>query len=394
MPQLFKGKVEPSEGVVVPFHKRKHTQEEETNTGQTKTTSSHKGAKQKKQKKTTKTTTEEDQTNENNTNTNTNHEAAAAAPAAVAAKPVVEVDKSSKEYTGKDIAAHARAAMKANTTFTFGFNVAEEEEGEARGGGGGGDGQEASAAGVTASEDSRTIYVGGLPYEIQDVEIEQYFSEYGQVERIDKLTFSDSGRFNGIAFVTFDSGRSAKKALQANGQAAFSEDRYLVVRKYARPNETDAAGQRKALQHKTPIERRKGYHRVYVGNLPWSCTEDLLREFFEYHFTHWDDNGLDQPPQDPQDPQVVADPDQPTSTTPTHEQEQNQKNELEQGTPKQTERKFIKFLRMGCDKEGNFKGFAHIHFSSEEDVDKALQLNGEYIEGRQIKISPAVPPKK
>ncbi len=260
----------------------------------------------------------------------------AAAPAAEP-EPAKEVDKSSKEYTGEDLAAHARAAMKEKTSFSFGFDIQPDEA--PQGAGDDGAGGEAQAPQVVG-QDSRTVYVGGLPYTVQDVDIEQYFSEYGQVERIDKLTFSDSGRFNGIAFVTFDSGRSAKKALQANGQSFYDEERFLVVRKYHRPA-GQGQGQGEGGQgqrHQQPIERTPGYHRVYVGNLPWDCTDEWLREFFQ-------------------------------------------------------ECK-IKFLRLGTDKEGQFRGFAHVHFSSDEDMDTALALNGEYMGDRPVKISPAMPPKR
>ncbi|QDZ23953.1 RNA-binding domain-containing protein [Chloropicon primus] len=248
---------------------------------------------------------------------------------------VKDVDKESKEWTGKEIAAHARAAMKQNTTFTFGFEV----QGAGQGAEGGGQEEEDGGA-AAAAQDSRTIYVGGLPYEVTDVEIEQYFSEYGQVERIDKLTFNDSGRFNGIAFVTFDSGRSAKKALAASGHAFYDDERYLVVRKYVSGGGNSNGAGKKNGGAQLPIERVKGYNRVYVGNLPWQCREEEVREWF---------SGV--------------------------------------GCK-------IKFLRMGADKEGNFRGFAHLHFATDECMDKALQLNGEYWDGRQVKISPAVPPKR
>lgn len=253
-----------------------------------------------------------------------------------------EVDKTSTEWTGADLAAHARAAMKQKVEFTFGFDVPEEgNQGDDGGRAGHENAGGAGAGGAPgSSQDSRTVYVGGLPYEVTDVEVEQYFSEYGQVERIDKLTFNDSGRFNGIAFVTFDSGRSAKKALQANGQAFYDDERYLVVRKYVSGSKTASGGTSEKPSHLVPIERKKGYHRVYVGNLPWECTPDMVRSWF-----------------------------------------------VEVGCT-------IKFLRLGTDKEGNFRGFAHLHFASDEDVDKALELNGEYMEGRQVKISPAVPPKR
>lgn len=337
---LFKGKVEPVQGVVYSHRTITTTSTTSTGANVSHTPLVHRKKKKRKTNKDKDThTTAAGDNNDNDNDTQVKGEGEVSTEASPShpsppVKPIV--DKNSKEYTGEDLAAHARAAMKQKTSFTFGFDIKDEDKIEEKPTPSGQHEQEIGGVGGVATEDSRTIYVGGLPYEVQDVEIEQYFSEYGQVERIDKLTFSDSGRFNGIAFVTFDSGRSAKKALQANGQE-FLEGRYLVVRKYSRPNQDGKQG---AQQHQKAIERTPGYHRIYVGNLPWNCTDELLREFFL-----------------------------------------------------SVECK-IKFLRMGTDKEGNFRGFAHLHFVDEEDMDKALQLNGEYIEGRQVKISPAVPPKR
>ena len=250
----------------------------------------------------------------------------------------MEVDKESKEWTGKDLAKHARQAMKQNVSFTFGFDLGGQNDNlipMSSEGGGPVDG--VGGAQPAANQDSRVVYVGGLPYEVTDVEIEQFFSEFGQVERIDKLKFQDSGRFNGIAFVCFDSGRSAKKALSANGRAFYDDDRFLVVRKYISGGN---GAEKKREQHAAPVERKRGYNRVYVGNLPWSCTDAELREWF-------------------------------------------------QGAGCE-----IKFLRMGTDKDGNFRGFAHLHFATDACVDKALALSGEYWDDRQVKVSPAVPPKR
>ena len=103
-----------------------------------------------------------------------------------------------------------RFAVAVASGFAFGFDVDESAAAAADAPGG----TEARAANATApAAESRTVYVGGLPYDVTDVEVEQRFAEVGcAVASIERLAFADSGRFRGIAFVTFDSARAAKRA--------------------------------------------------------------------------------------------------------------------------------------------------------------------------------------
>lgn len=53
------------------------------------------------------------------------------------------------------------------------------------------------------SSDSKRIYVGGMPYTIEESDVHDYFAECGVIENIDFMTFPDTGRFRGIAIITF-----------------------------------------------------------------------------------------------------------------------------------------------------------------------------------------------
>lgn len=55
----------------------------------------------------------------------------------------------------------------------------------------------------TPAFEPKKVYVGGLPYDCSDEDIAYIFEECGRVEEIERLTFPDSGRFRGIAFLTF-----------------------------------------------------------------------------------------------------------------------------------------------------------------------------------------------
>lgn len=49
----------------------------------------------------------------------------------------------------------------------------------------------------------RRVYVGGLPFAASEEELREVWGECGAIESLDMLTFADSGKFKGIAFITF-----------------------------------------------------------------------------------------------------------------------------------------------------------------------------------------------
>ena len=80
--------------------------------------------------------------------------------------------------------------------------------------------------------DPKRIYCGGLPFRYTSEQIQEYWEYCGEVEEVDMMTFPDSGRFRGIAFITFKDPASATKALQYDGEHL---DGYTLVVKPARP---------------------------------------------------------------------------------------------------------------------------------------------------------------
>lgn len=51
----------------------------------------------------------------------------------------------------------------------------------------------------------------------------------------------------------------------------------------------------------------------------------------------------------------------------------------------------IESIRIAKDPSGKLKGFCHIDFQNEEDVEKALEKNGEDLKGRKIKVDKTLP---
>ncbi len=84
------------------------------------------------------------------------------------------------------------------------------------------------------------IFVGNLPYQITEAELETAFSEFGAVERVSIVRDRDTGQSRGFAFVEMTNGNEATNAINAiNGREM--NGRALNVNE-ARPREERRPG--------------------------------------------------------------------------------------------------------------------------------------------------------
>lgn len=61
------------------------------------------------------------------------------------------------------------------------------------------------------------IYVGNFPYSVDEGQLRDIFSEYGEIEELALIKDRDTGRSKGFAFITFAQQQAAEKALEQNG---------------------------------------------------------------------------------------------------------------------------------------------------------------------------------
>lgn len=78
-----------------------------------------------------------------------------------------------------------------------------------------------------------TIYVGNLPYQATQEELEELFGQYGQVEKVDIISDRFTGKSRGFGFVEMTTGEEAQAAITALQGKQFG-NRDLVVNE-ARP---------------------------------------------------------------------------------------------------------------------------------------------------------------
>jgi RNA recognition motif-containing protein len=87
---------------------------------------------------------------------------------------------------------------------------------------------------------AKRLYVGNLPYEITQDQLQKLFAEAGAVETVDVITDKMTGRAKGFAFVDMATEKDAQEAIKKyNGYSL--DDRTLVVNE-ARPREERTGG--------------------------------------------------------------------------------------------------------------------------------------------------------
>ena len=62
------------------------------------------------------------------------------------------------------------------------------------------------------------LYVGNFPYSVDESQLREMFSSYGQIEDIALIKDRETGRSKGFAFITFATQQGAEMALALNGK--------------------------------------------------------------------------------------------------------------------------------------------------------------------------------
>lgn len=97
---------------------------------------------------------------------------------------------------------------------------------------------------------AKKLYVGNLPYNIVDSDLQKVFEDHGTVESAQVIMDRDTGRSKGFGFVEMGSDQEAQAAIQAlNGQDF--NGRALTVNE-ARPREERSGGRREVGGQRAP----------------------------------------------------------------------------------------------------------------------------------------------
>jgi RNA recognition motif-containing protein len=90
-----------------------------------------------------------------------------------------------------------------------------------------------SALGVSDSVDSTRLFVGNLAYSVTREELQELFSQYGEIVDVVVVTDRFSGRPKGLAFVEYNTVAAAKAAVEALHEQELSGRNMIVA--FAKP---------------------------------------------------------------------------------------------------------------------------------------------------------------
>jgi nucleolin len=183
-------------------------------------------------------------------------------------------------------------------------------------------------------EPSASLFLGNLSWSIDEDSIRKLFEGCGEIQRI--KWHEREGQFTGKAFLDFDSVDSATKAAAKSGQDLKGRPVRITFSKGGNGGAAGGKGAGASGRVERPYKpegaKPDGCVELFCGNLPWSIDDDKITDFFK-------DCGT-----------VTA-------------------------------------TRWLNDKEtGDFKGVGWVTFSSTEEVDKAVEMGGEQLDGRPIRI--------
>jgi len=123
----------------------------------------------------------------------------------------------------------------------------------------------------SAQKKDLTIFISGLPYTATEEEIQQFFSECGEITEMKLPRFQDSGRLLGYGHITFADEDARKKALELNNQKIGG--RYIDIK----PAKGENA--RQVVSNYTGADATKT---IFVKNLPYDITEDEVGDLFRH----------------------------------------------------------------------------------------------------------------
>jgi nucleolin len=170
----------------------------------------------------------------------------------------------------------------------------------------------------------RRVYAGGMPFGYTETQVREFWEYCGAIESLDLLTFPDTGRFRGIAFITYATEDAYAAALECDGQDcdggtlkvqkcrwsakdrraaaaaahAFAPPPAQPAAAFAPPAAYAAAAPAAAApaaaapaaaapaaparpQHAAAAPKTAGYDVAYVGNIAYEADEAAVRALFE-----------------------------------------------------------------------------------------------------------------
>ncbi|KAG8528984.1 uncharacterized protein KY384_006673 [Bacidia gigantensis] len=123
--------------------------------------------------------------------------------------------------------------------------------------------------------DRRTVFVQQLAARLRTKELIHFFEKIGPVKEAQIVKDRVSGRSKGVGYVEFKSEASVAPAIQLTGQ------KLLGIPIIAQHTEAEKNRQAKTSEATSSNPNHVPFHRLYVGNIHFSITENDLQNVFE-----------------------------------------------------------------------------------------------------------------
>ena len=82
--------------------------------------------------------------------------------------------------------------------------------------------------GSSVSTNNAQVYIGNLPYRVNEGDLKEYFSAYGRIVDVRMVKDRKTGRSKGYAFITYSNASEADESLDSHGDDMHG--RSIVVR--------------------------------------------------------------------------------------------------------------------------------------------------------------------
>ncbi|CAK1362146.1 RNA-binding protein rsd1 [Cercospora beticola] len=123
--------------------------------------------------------------------------------------------------------------------------------------------------------DRRTVFVQQLAARLRSRELKEFFEQVGSVVDAQIVKDRVSGRSKGVGYVEFKEEESVEKAIGLTGQ------KLLGIPIIAQLTEAEKNRQARNTEGTATQSNGIPFHRLYVGNIHFSITEDDLKNVFE-----------------------------------------------------------------------------------------------------------------
>ena len=170
------------------------------------------------------------------------------------------------------------------------------------------------------------LFVRNIGFSTTEKELAEAFQQYGDVEEAKICSDKQTGKSKGFGFLKFYEKNSAVAAMKDADNIVVG-GRNLQIRYSNDKSGPIRGGGNNNIGKKGPSSE----FGIFVGNISYKCTENDLKKFFK-------------------DCGKVLD------------------------------------VRLAKKPDGKLKGFAHVDFENKEAVDKAVEKNGQELQGRALKV--------